>query len=474
MYSLIFLAIASFALCILITPFIRNGFQKLGILDRATEARKTHTSPVPRIGGICIALAYMGAFALLLFSPLNGASIVSLPLIVKLLPAAGVMFATGLIDDLAGLAAWQKLMGQAIAAGLAIGAGVTITGAAGHSADMWWSVPLTLLWLVVCANAFNLIDGVDGLATGVGLFATLTMFVAALVQNNTPLALATAPLAGALLGFLRYNFNPASIFLGDCGSLTIGFLLGCYGIIWSQKSATMLGMTAPLMALSIPLLDMCLAIGRRFLRHQPIFAADRNHIHHRLLNRGLSPRRVALILYGVGGIAAVFSLMQSMYHNRYSGLIVILFCAAAWIGVQHLGYTEFGAARQLVAQGTFRRILHTQLHLSTLESELAAASTEEECWHVVREAAKEYGFVHIRMQLGDCLYQEQFQARALKNCWSIRIPLSDSEYLNLSYEHKFVDEPVVLVTTLAQVLQNNLKKWAGEPRYAAHLAAAGG
>jgi UDP-GlcNAc:undecaprenyl-phosphate GlcNAc-1-phosphate transferase len=127
-----------------------------------------------------------------------------------------------------------------------------------------------------------------------------------------------APLAGALLGFLRYNFNPASIFLGDCGSLTIGFLLGCYGIIWSQKSATMLGMTAPLMALAIPLLDTGLAIGRRFLRHQPIFGADRNHIHHQLLDRGLSPRRVALILYGVGGIAAVFSLMQSMYHNRFS------------------------------------------------------------------------------------------------------------------------------------------------------------
>src|SRR5207249_1305275 len=155
-------------------------------------------------------------------------------------------------------------------------------------------------------------------------------------------------------------------------------------------------------------------IGRRFLRHQPIFGADRNHIHHQLLDRGLSPRRVALLLYGIGGIAAVFSLLQSMYHNRFSGLIVVLFCFAAWIGVQHLGYTEFGAARQMVAQGTFRRILHTQLHLSSLQKKLAAALTEAESWRVVRDAAQEYGFVYVRMQLGDCLYHERLRTAVLE------------------------------------------------------------
>src|SRR5947208_12565007 len=127
--------------------------------------------------------------------------------------------------------------------------------------------------------------GGDGLAAGLGLFATLTMAIAALLHGNLTLAIATAPLAGALLGFLRYNFNPASIFLGDSGSLLVGFLLGCYGVLWTQKSATLLGMAAPLMALSIPLLDTALAIVRRFLRHQPIFGADRGHIHHKLLAR---------------------------------------------------------------------------------------------------------------------------------------------------------------------------------------------
>ena len=121
-------------------------------------------------------------------------------------------------------------------------------------------MPLSILWLVGCTNAFNLIDGLDGLAAGVGLFATITMLLAAFANHNLQLALVTMPLAGALIGFLRYNFNPASVFLGDCGSLLIGFLLGCYGVMWSQKSATLLGMTAPLMALAIPLLDAALSI----------------------------------------------------------------------------------------------------------------------------------------------------------------------------------------------------------------------
>src|SRR5262249_46286320 len=154
------------------------------------------------------------------------------------------------------------------------------------------------------------------------------------------LAAATIPLVGALLGFLRYNFNPATVFLGNSGSLLIGFLLGSYGILWSQKSATILGMTAPLMALAIPLLDTLLSLVRRFLRRQPLFVGDRGQIHHRLLDRGLTPRRVALIFYALCGIAAVFSLTVAT--NQFEGLVLVVFCGAAWIGIQHLGYVEFG------------------------------------------------------------------------------------------------------------------------------------
>ena len=170
-----------------------------------------------------------------------------------------------------------------------------------------------------------------------------------------PLALATAPLVGALLAFLRYNFNPASIFLGDCGSLTIGFLLGCFGAIWSQKSATLLGMTAPLMALAVPLLDTGIAVVRRFLRRQPIFSPDRNHLHHRLLDRGFSTRQVALMLYGVCGVAAAFSLLMTWPHNHFTVCCWWRFCLAVWLGLRLAGYVEFDTARHLVLTGAFRQ-----------------------------------------------------------------------------------------------------------------------
>src|SRR5712691_4022129 len=333
MYSLLFLAASSLLICLALTPLCRDIFTRAGLLDQPDQLRKTHARPVPRMGGVPIAIAYVGSFLLLLLSPFNAGSVLGqhLPLVWKLLPAAGLIFATGLIDDLYGLKSRQKLLGQVAAALSAYWGGVQALTLAGHPVDHWWCLPLTVLWLVGCSNAFNLIDGVDGLAAGLGLFATLTMAIAALLHGNLTLAIATAPLAGALLGFLRYNFNPASIFLGDSGSLLVGFLLGCYGVLWSQKSATLLGMTAPLMALSIPILDVCLSIGRRFLSQSPIFGADRGHIHHRLLDRGLSPRRVALLLYAVGGVGALFAVLQGMVPVGLSILVPALFCLSAWL-----------------------------------------------------------------------------------------------------------------------------------------------
>ena len=288
---------------------------------------------------------------------------------------------------------------------------------------------MTILWLVACTNAFNLIDGVDGLAAGVGLFATCTTLVAALLQNNVPLALATVPLAGALLAFLRYNFNPATIFLGDSGSLFIGFMLGCYGVLWSQKSATILGMTAPLMALSIPLLDTGLAIVRRFLRQQPIFGADRGHIHHRLLDRGFTPRKVALLLYGCCFIGAVCSLAMS--RNGFSGPIIIIFCLITWIGIGHLGYVEFGVFGRMFVEGSFRRLLNSHIALGAFESQLAAACTLDECWDTIRVFARDFGFHNIQMRLAGRTFSYRDDLPP-DRCWLVQIPISSSDYVELS------------------------------------------
>jgi UDP-GlcNAc:undecaprenyl-phosphate GlcNAc-1-phosphate transferase len=245
------------------------------------------------------------------------------------------------------------------------------------------------------------------------------------------LAMATVPLVGCLLGFLRYNFAPATVFLGDSGSLAIGFVLGCYGIIWTQKSATLLGMMAPVMALSIPLLDVGLAIVRRFLRRQPIFTADRGHIHHRLLDRGMSPRQAALVLYLLCSLVAIFSLLYSQSHsNRVASVIVLVFCAVAWMGIQYLGYAEFTFAGRILLGGDLQRALRMQMDLNAFEKSLETAGSPESCAKLIQESAPRFGFIVVRMQLaGETLVTPEVPGRL---AWEVRVPLGPKDYIELA------------------------------------------
>jgi UDP-GlcNAc:undecaprenyl-phosphate GlcNAc-1-phosphate transferase len=431
------LGISAFVCALVLTPVLRDTFKRMGFVDRPDGRRKRHTQPVPRVGGIAIAISYLAAFGIFLFPPLNETFFVKqfASDVWFILLAAAIVFSFGLVDDLRGLKPVQKLAGQLIASLIAYGAGVQIHVDSGHPLDPLISIPMTIIWLIGCANAFNLIDGLDGLATGVGLFATITVLLAGLMQSNIELIIVTVPLVGALLGFLRYNFNPATVFLGDCGSMLIGFLLGCFGLLWSQKSATLLGMTAPLMALCIPLLDAGLAIIRRFLRKQPIFGADRGHVHHRLLDRGWTPRRVALLLYGIAGLGACFSLLQDVVQNQFGGLILILFCLAAWVGIQSLGFLEFGMARQILFKSTIlRRIIDAQTRLQQLESSLQIAATFEQRWEAIRSASRDFGFQAVRMRFGGTIREEVTNVPSEENqgSWQLRITLPGGQYVNFT------------------------------------------
>jgi len=458
----IFLATCSFGLAFLLTPVLRKCALRWGCVDQPDNVRKMHKTPVPRVGGVPIVLAYAGSFGILLLLPMHDRITVqqAFPLVWKLLPAALLVFVTGLLDDLVGLKPWQKLVGQALAAGLACFGGVIIQGLAGYEVGGVWGVPITIIWLVGCTNAFNLIDGVDGVASGVGFMATLTILIAGLLHGDIGLVTATAPLAGALLGFLLFNFNPASIFLGDCGSLWVGFMLGCYGVIWSQKSATVLSITAPLMALSIPLLDMALSIARRFLRREPIFGADRGHIHHRLLDRGLTPRRVALLLYAASGLAACFSLVQSRAHSGVDGIVIAVFCGVVWIGIQYLKYQEFGIAARLFRQNSLRSMVKSHLSLCRHEKSLRAADSVEECWRAVRTAGREFGFRHVALRLGGRNFEEQLNSTANEQ-WILYVPVSESEYVRLTCQFEPSSVPVI-VTPLVDLLHRVLSVKAAE------------
>ncbi|MBM3784402.1 MAG: undecaprenyl/decaprenyl-phosphate alpha-N-acetylglucosaminyl 1-phosphate transferase [Acidobacteria bacterium] len=452
------LAAVAFLISLLLTPFIRDHAIRRDWVDHPTEARKIHTRPIPRLGGVAIVVAYLTALGLALVAPYKSLPF-DLPTAfaagIRLLPAATTIFAVGLIDDIFNLRPWQKLAGQVAASGMAYAAGFGITVFQGDPLPAWISLPVTIFWLVGCSNALNLIDGMDGLAAGVGFFAAMTTMIAALTHQNEPLAVVTAPLAGALLGFLRYNFNPASIFLGDCGALLIGFLLGCFGAVWSHKSATLLGMTAPLMALAIPLLEVLISIARRFLRGQPIFKADKEHIHHRLLARGLTTRRAVLILYGFCGLAALFSLLQDVTPTNFSGIVVVCFCAAAWIGVQHLGYGEFAAARKMVLRGTLRSMIDVQLRLQQYETTLTEAESDAAIWDTIRLGSEEFGFEGARLLLHGKVYERTVVAD--QPTWQLRIPLPQGQYVNFYRSVEATMHPLVL-TLFSQATERILRE----------------
>jgi UDP-GlcNAc:undecaprenyl-phosphate GlcNAc-1-phosphate transferase len=430
--QLFWLAARAFIITLILTPVCRDIFRSYWIVDQPDQGRKLHGRPIPRVGGIAILIGY-GVSFFVFGADLDQRVENELSLVWKLLPATLLVFSVGLIDDFLGLKPWQKLIGQFMAAVLAYWAGVRVFGVAGYVMENPWSFPITIGWLLVCTNAFNLLDGLDGLAAGVGFFATLTIFVAALLHGNTGLTFATLPLAGALLGFLCFNFNPATIFLGDGGSLLIGFLLGCFGAVWSQKSVTLLGMTAPLIALSIPLLDVMLCVVRRFLRNKPIFAADRGHIHHRLLDRGLTPRRAVLAIYAASGIAAALALMQSFVQNMYvAGLAVLVFVATIWVAVRFLGYAEFMLAGQVLRTGGFQRLFTAQLELNEFSIALAAAKSPRECCDVIRDWYAPLGFDAVRMRLGDAEYEAWPADISLAGAWTVRIPIPGGDWVEFA------------------------------------------
>lgn len=369
-------------------------FLKMGVVDVPDGERKLHWKNIPRVGGIAIFISYIAACGLLTFVAKPGtlAPSQSIDGSVWLFAGATVIFATGLLDDLLTLRPKQKLLGQIIAATLVWFGGIEINLFLDVPAAHLISFPVTVFWLVACSNAFNLIDGLDGLAAGAGFFATITIIVAAVLSHNLPLALVTVPLAGSLLAFLCFNFNPASVFLGDCGSLTVGFLLGCFGMMWSQKITTVLGLSAPLMAVSLPLIDTSIAIARRLLRNRPIFSPDRGHIHHRLLDRGNSPKRSAVLLYGGCVIAGAFSLSQQLLQSSFGGFVLAAFLISVILAVNFLGYIEFAVARQILSRKLMFRMIDDEIKIQQMDNALTECATERERLEVIGKTCRNLGF----------------------------------------------------------------------------------
>jgi UDP-GlcNAc:undecaprenyl-phosphate/decaprenyl-phosphate GlcNAc-1-phosphate transferase len=344
--SLFFVAGVSFVVAVILTPVVARLAVSWGWMDRPDGRRKLHRRPVPAVGGVAVVMGFSVAAGLLrwLDDPLFPDLTLFYGLWEPLLVAALGVSIIGLVDDARGIGPLAKLTAQA-AAGLYLyyrGFQVSqISNPFGEAIHLGMlALPVTLLWLVGMSNAFNLIDGMDGLAAGIALVATVGLQAAAAVSGRWEVVLVAGALAGALVGFLPYNFNPARVFLGDCGSLPVGFILAAIALKGSVKASAAVAVAVPLLALALPILDVGLAVVRRFMRRKRIFQGDHDHIHHRLVDMGLTPRRAVVTLYGVAVLFTGLALAVAMGPGQVVWAAVAIVVLVIWLGVRALGYWE--------------------------------------------------------------------------------------------------------------------------------------
>lgn len=352
-------------LSLLLTPLVRSFARRAKVLDMPSE-RKIHQKPVPLLGGLVIFLSFNLAIALtlLLDKSLLQESILSRW--EALFICQVFILAFGVFDDVKHLQPWVKLLFQ-VAAGIIIvlfGFGpdaITNPFTGGAIRLGFLAVPFTVFWLVLIANALNLVDGLDGLAVGTSIIVAITIFGLSYFNQNIGVGLAAVALAGSALGFIRYNFFPAKIFLGDSGSLLLGFLLAVFSIQGSSKGATLVAVMAPVLALGLPIMETLLSMIRRFMRSihlidyptrngnvrvlyfrgMRLFKADKDHIHHRLLKLGFSQRKAVTFLYGICVGLSVLAFLSIAIRNvnwvAFLGAVVL----AVFIGIRRLKYDEF-------------------------------------------------------------------------------------------------------------------------------------
>lgn len=368
-------------LSLVLTRYVRDVASARGWVALPATERHLHSAPLPRLGGVAIftsfSLSMAAAVALCYYVPQLHSAFSSKTLATILVPAS-LIFLLGVYDDLRSVGPYIKFAVQAVAATMLFAGGLRIVNIpvlfGQHQLPWFVGLPLTILWVVAITNAFNLIDGLDGLAAGSALFSTLVAFVVALQTGYSLVTVMTVALAGAILGFLRYNFNPATIFLGDSGSLFIGFLLSALALAGTQKAPTIVAVAIPVVSFGLPILETSLSILRRLISGRPVFTADREHIHHKLLQHGLSHRQVVIVLYAVSAIFALLSLFLLWPTGSSLGLVLAVVGTGIWIGVQRLGYLELGELAR-AAQRTFdqRQIVINNLAIRRAAQELNVA-----------------------------------------------------------------------------------------------------
>ena len=346
------LALTSMAVTLLVTPLVMAMARRFGALDQPGP-RRVHRDAVPTLGGLAIAAAVLGVAWAARLLPGPARALDPRPLLGLTLAAIPIL-ALGIRDDLAGVTPWVKLAVQACAASVLVlfGYGIPlVTNPFGPALPLGWlSVPLTIAWVVVVVNAINLIDGLDGLASGVVLFASVALWWVARTHADFYVMFFAALLIGATFGFLRYNFPPARVFMGDTGSQFLGLTLAAVSLLENRKGTATLTLLFPLVAMGVPIADSILAFARRLLGGRPVFHGDTGHIHHRLLRLGISPRSTVFILWYLCVYLGAMAIVLEHLPRGYALLLVALQGAGLLVAFELLESID----RKLGESGTDR------------------------------------------------------------------------------------------------------------------------
>ncbi|MCP4601423.1 MAG: undecaprenyl/decaprenyl-phosphate alpha-N-acetylglucosaminyl 1-phosphate transferase [Proteobacteria bacterium] len=345
MTTILAIFIIALALSLMLTPLSRKLGVKLGAMD-APNHRKVHIRPIPRTGGLAIFLSFVLAIICCSFMNTNISNLLVISRQTLFLAGGAlVCLSAGLIDDFRNLGPEMKFIAQIIGASLAFAGGFDLQqfNILGVVFDLG-PVPaylITLLWFVLFINAINLIDGLDGLAGGIVFFASVVMVILSILKGNLQSTALFAALGGSVLGFLRYNFNPASIFLGDGGSYFLGYCVAGLSIMGSVKSQIGVAVLIPLLAMGVPLFDTILSPVRRFVVGKKMFHPDKEHVHHRLLKMGFSTKKAVWVIYVITFSLCLLALAAVNLRDERAGLFLIVLGAGALIFVRKLGYLEY-------------------------------------------------------------------------------------------------------------------------------------
>jgi len=410
MTTCIFAFGVAFVVALAATVLVRGAARRLGVVDRPDPFRKIHKRDIPRLGGVSIYLAFAVPVVLLL---LFRVSLVSDLLrerasaVAALLGGGAIALGIGLVDDVRGLRARWKLLLQCVPALVATAGGFGI-----HRVSMpfgeplslgAFAVPVTVFWFLGCMNAVNLLDGLDGLAAGVCLFASLTLLLVSVFFGHAVSILLMCCLSGAILGFLVFNFHPASIFLGDSGTMLLGFLVAALSILGSRKAETAVALLIPFVALGLPIFDTALAILRRWCRRLPISAADRQHIHHVLLSMGLSQRQAVMLLYLACVVLGGAALLVTAGRGEVTVLVLGVLGIMAFVCVRVFGGLRFSQVLGRLSEEWTRRqrSAEAKVWIERVVSQMRAARDEESLWKAFSTGLETLGLDHARFEVFD-------------------------------------------------------------------------